>query len=54
MKHIKVGVSMHLQGCKIEDVIEVEDDATQDDIDAEVREWALQYVEWWGSPKDAE
>jgi len=50
MREIKVGVSIGLQGCKIEDTIEVEDDATEDDIDLQTREWALDHVDWWYEP----
>jgi hypothetical protein len=44
---IKVGVSMGLEGCVVEEEIEVEDEATEAQIESEVREWALQHVEWW-------
>lgn len=47
MKRIEVGVAMGLQGCRIEDSIEVEDDATDSEIEDQVREWALSHVEWW-------
>lgn len=47
MRRIKVGISMRLQGCEIEEEIEVEDDATEEDIEEQVREWAFGNVEWW-------
>ena len=47
MRRLKVGIEMGLQGCHVEDEIEVEDDATPDQIDKEVREWAFQHVQWW-------
>ena len=47
MKRIAVGISMGLQGCKIEAEIQVEDNASPEEIEDEVREWALQHVEWW-------
>ncbi len=50
---IKVGVSMGLQGCKIEDEIDVEDDATEEEIEAEAREWAFDHIEWWFEPEQA-
>lgn len=49
MKRIKVGVSLGLQGCEITDEIEIEDDVSANEVEAEVREWALQHVEWWWS-----
>jgi hypothetical protein len=45
MKRIKVGCSMGLVGCKIEDEIQIEDD---EDVDQAVREWAFQNFEYWG------
>ena len=49
MRKIKVGCAMDLQGARIEDEIEVEDNATAEDIDGQGREWALQHFEWWRS-----
>lgn len=47
MIRIKVGVSIGLQGCKIEDEIEVEDEASVEEVEEVVREWALGHVDWW-------
>lgn len=47
MKKIRVGCCMNLQGCRVSDEIEVEDDATEAEIDEQVREWALEQFEWW-------
>lgn len=44
---IKVGCSLSLQGCKIEDEIEVEDSSSQEEIEEDVREWAFQHFEYW-------
>ena len=44
---IKVGVSMGLSGCKIEDVIEVEDNATAEEVEEAAREWTFNHIEWW-------
>ncbi len=52
MKRINVGCSMGLQGCRIEDTIEVEDEATPDEIEGEVREWAFQHFEYWHDAED--
>ena len=38
---------MGLQVYKIEDELEVEDDASPEEIESLVREWALGHVEWW-------
>lgn len=48
MKRIKVSVSIGLQGCEFESEIEVEDGASKEDIEEQVREWALGHVDWWG------
>ena len=35
-----------------EDEIEVEDDATEDEIQEAVKDWAMEYVEWgWSETK---
>ncbi len=39
-------LSNGLAGCVIRDAIEVEDGGTDAEIEAEVREWALERVEW--------
>lgn len=44
---IKVGCAMDMQGARREDEIEVDEESTPEEIDAEVREWALQHFEWW-------
>jgi hypothetical protein len=44
---IKVGCAMRLQGCKIHDEIEVDQGATEEEIAAQIREWALAEFEWW-------
>ena len=46
MKRIKWWVSMGMQGCEKSDVIEVEDEATPEDIEAIVREEVFQHVEY--------
>ena len=48
---LKVGCSMGLAGCRIEDEIVVEDDATAEDIEDAVREWALGHFEWWSDAR---
>lgn len=53
MRHINVYVSMGLSGCRIEEDIEVEDDATEEEIESQVSEWALDKVEWWHEEADA-
>lgn len=47
MKQVKVGCSMGLSGCRKEDVLELEDDATDDEIEQAAREWAFGNFEWW-------
>ncbi len=47
MKKIKVGVSIGLSGCKIEDEIEVEDDLSLEEIEVTAREWAMDRLDWW-------
>ena len=38
---------MGLSGCRKSDCVEVEDDATPEDIEAAAREWAFEQFEWW-------
>ena len=47
MRKIKVACSMGLQGCSREGEIEVEDEATPEEVEGAVREWALEHFEWW-------
>ena len=44
---VRVGVAMGLQGCKIVDELEFDDGITDEELESEVREWALEKVEWW-------
>ena len=44
---IRAGCGMHIQGTECEQIIEVPGDATHDEIEAEVREWALEQFEWY-------
>jgi hypothetical protein len=43
---IDVVLSNGLAGCTIRDTIDVDDDYTDEQIEAEVREWALERAEW--------
>ena len=45
MRKMKVFLSIGFPGARHEDVLEVEDDATEYDIMAEVREWASNYLD---------
>tara|TARA_R110002126_G_scaffold115903_1_gene254840 strand:+ start:134 stop:286 length:153 start_codon:yes stop_codon:yes gene_type:complete len=47
MKLIKVGCAMGLSGCRKSDEVEVEDDATGEQIKEAAREWAMEQFEWW-------
>lgn len=49
MRMLKVGIALvgGAAGCKIESTLEVEDDATQSDIEESVHEWAMDHVEYW-------
>ncbi len=53
MKKIKVYLTIGLATCRHDDVIEVEDDATQEDIDQAVHEWAHNYIDFGGELADA-
>lgn len=44
---IKVGCCIGLQGCMIEDEIEVPDDLSLEKIEEEAREWAHGRFAWW-------
>lgn len=43
---ITVWVSMSLVGCERHDEIEVEDDATEEEIEEAGREWMWEQIEW--------
>jgi hypothetical protein len=47
MRRIYVSLSIGYPSAKHEDVLEVEDDATDESIDEEVRDWAHNYIEWY-------
>ncbi len=48
---VKVHLSIGLTA-DIDSAIEVEDSATDKEIESEVRDWALDHVEWsWERPK---
>ncbi len=50
MRTIEVWIETNLIGSRFSDEIEVEDTATDADIDAEVREWMFNHIEWgWKS-----
>lgn len=51
MRKIKVGMSMNLTGCRVEDEIEVEDDATPEQVEEELREWAMGHIDYWSEPE---
>lgn len=53
MRTITVSVSMGLVGCKRSEDIEVEDDATEDDIDAQAREVMFSLIDWTWEEKTA-
>lgn len=46
-RRLKVGIRMGLHGCKIEDEIEVAEEASEEEIEQAVSEWALGRVDWW-------
>lgn len=49
---VKVYVSMNLVGCERKDTIEFPDDASEDEIEEEVREWMFEQIEWgWEKPE---
>ncbi len=47
MREIRVHLSLGFEGAEVHDVIEVEEDATEEEIRAEVREWAFEYIQIW-------
>lgn len=52
MKTIQWAVEMGMQGCERSGEIEVEDDATEAEIDAMVRDEVFNYVSWGWSVKE--
>jgi hypothetical protein len=52
MREIKCNLSIGYPTAEHNDVIEVEDDATNEDIEREVEDWAHNYIEWsWEEAK---
>lgn len=49
MAKYNVGVSMGIKSCRIEDVLDIEDDATEDEVERQIREWAMGHIEFWGT-----
>ena len=47
MKTIQWHILLNPAGCKASGTLEVADDATEEDIENNVKEAALQEVEWW-------
>lgn len=50
MRQIAVHLSIGYSGANHEDVLEVEDDATDEEIEQEVQAWASNYIEMWWEP----
>ena len=46
MRHYRGTVATDQQSSDVEFEFSAEDDATQEEIAAEARDWALQHVEW--------
>lgn len=53
MKRIRVYVTTGFVGCGREEIIEVEDDCSDEEIEEFAREVMFSMIEWgWGPPKD--
>ena len=46
MKTIRVYVETNLVGSRVTGEIEVEDDATDDEVELSLREWMFENIEW--------
>jgi hypothetical protein len=46
MRKIKVYLDTGFAGCKHEDIIEVDDDITDEDVDEIARDTAFNWIEW--------
>ncbi len=46
MRTLKIYLTIGFPGAMHRDEIEVEDDATEEQIEEEVRDWAMNHVEW--------
>lgn len=44
---IKVGCAMDLVGCQQEEIIELLDDLTEEEIEEAAREAAFEHFDWW-------
>lgn len=47
MKKLKVGLSIGFVGADHHDEIEVEDDATPEDMQQALADWAGNYIDYW-------
>lgn len=52
MKEIKVYLTIGYPTAMHRDMIEVEDDADEEEIDEAIREWAMNYVEYGIASED--
>lgn len=43
---VRVWVSMNLVGCVRCDEIEVDDNATEEEVEESVRDWMFEHIEW--------
>jgi len=50
---VKVHLSIGLVGGR-DDILEFDDDTTEEDIEKAVGDWAHNYIEWGWTPLDAE
>jgi hypothetical protein len=46
MRKIEAYLSVGLVGCKRNEIFEVEDDATDEEIEEIIKEWVYELVEW--------
>ena len=48
MKRVKAGMDISISGCKKQVVLDFDDDATEDEIEESVRQWAMDELDiWW-------
>lgn len=43
---VKAYVTMGLVGCKREEILDLDDDLSDEDIDESVKEWMFNVIEW--------
>ena len=50
MKKVKAWLSIGYAGASREEIFEFDDDASEEEMEADIKDWAFNYIEWGFSP----